>query len=103
MLSTGLKLDLFKLPIGMVISSDEKEIRIAHFSEDAIPVGFRMPSGEDETEVEVEVKSVADVDSGADVSTADSKSIDVTDSDSKTTGDDATDAKDGEVNWEDAV
>ena len=104
-LSTGLKLDLFKLPIGMVISSDEKEIRIAHFSEDAIPVGFRMPSREDETEVEVEVKSVADVDSGADVSTAGSKSIDVTDSDSKTTGADidSTDAKDGEVNWEDAV
>lgn len=104
-LSTGLKLDLYKLPIGMVISSDEKEIRIAHFSEDAIPVGFRMPSREDETEVEVEVKSVADVDSGADVSTAGSKSIDVTDSDSdsKTTGDSATGAKDGEVNWEDAV
>lgn len=99
-LSTGLKLDLFKLPIGMVISSDEKEIRIAHFSEDAIPVGFRMVR--DQVKVKLETDAVDSV-TDADTETSDSESVDSMDSDSKTTGDDATDAKDGEVNWEDAV
>lgn len=99
-LSTGLKLDLYKLPIGMVISSDEKEIRIAHFSEDAIPVGFRMVR--DQVKVKLETDAVDSV-TDADTETSDSESVDSMDSDSKTTGDDATDAKDGEVNWEDAV
>lgn len=102
-LSTGLKLDLYKLPIGMVISSDEKEIRIAHFSEDAIPVGFRMVR--DQVKVKLETDAVTDSDSEVDVSISDSESVDSLDSDSETTGVDAdtTGTKDGEVNWEDAV
>lgn len=102
-LSTGLKLDLYKLPIGMVISSDEKEIRIAHFSEDAIPVGFRMVR--DQVKVKLETDAVMDSESEADAVTTDSESVDSLDSDSETTGADAdtTGTKDGEVNWEDAV
>lgn len=102
-LSTGLKLDLFKLPIGMVISSDEKEIRIAHFSEDAIPVGFRMVR--DQVKVKFEADAVTGSDSEADAVTSDSESVDSLDSGSETTGADAdtTGTKDGEVNWEDAV
>lgn len=102
-LSTGLKLDLYKLPIGMVISSDEKEIRIAHFSEDAIPVGFRMVR--DQVKVKLETDAVTDSDSGADSVSSDSESVDSTDSDPDTTGAEAdtTGTKDGEVNWEDAV
>lgn len=101
-LSTGLKLDLYKLPIGMVISSDEKEIRIAHFSEDAIPVGFRMVR--DQVKVKLETDAVDSV-TDADTETSDSESVDSTDSDLETTGAEAdtTGTKDGEVNWEDAV
>lgn len=102
-LETGLKLDLYKLPVGMVISSDEKETRIAHFSQDVIPVGFRMVR--DQVKVKLETDAVTDSgsDADADIETSDSESVDSTDSGAKTTGDDATDAKDGEVNWEDAV
>lgn len=103
-LSTGLKLDLFKLPIGMVISSDEKEIRIAHFSEDAIPVGFRMVR--DQVKVKLETDAVDSVtDADTDTETSDSESVDSTDSDLETTDAEAdtTGTKDGEVNWEDAV
>lgn len=93
-LETGLKLDLYKLPIGMVISSDEKETRIAHFSQDVIPVGFRMVR--DQVKVKLETDAVTG---------SDSESVDSLDSDSETTGADAdtTGTKDGEVNWEDAV
>ena len=98
-LETGFKLDLYKLPIGMVISSDEKETRIAHFSQDVIPVGFRMVR--DQVKVKLETDSGSGSD--ADIEISDSESVDSTDSDSKTTGDDTTGTKDGEVNWEDAV
>ena len=100
-LETGLKLDLYKLPIGMVISSDEKETRIAHFSEDVIPVGFRMVR--DQVKVRLETDAVTD--SEADSVSSDSESVDSLDFNSETTGADAdtTGTKDGEVNWEDAV
>lgn len=102
-LETGLKLDLYKLPIGMVISSDEKETRIAHFSQDVIPVGFRMVR--DQVKVKLETDAVTDSGSEADAVTSDSESVDSLDSDSETTGAEAdtTGTKDGEVNWEDAV